>query len=131
MLAPFVVDNVDSELGQSVVLYVASLGLGFWCGRALSGWRNGSYAMIAAAFGVGILAALWVYLDARYPSAPFLYEAWGIRFGLAGGLVFLGGLLAGDMVERNSISPTAGLLASLASLAGAIVGLLRTLAEIG
>jgi hypothetical protein len=128
-LTPFLVDQVDSELAQLFLFYLASFGLGFWCGFALPGLRHASYVALAVAFGAAVMIALWIYLEARYPSAAFLFEAWGVRFGLGGGLVFVGGLLLGDMVERKKLSVGVTLLASLASLVGAILGILKTLSE--
>ena len=129
--APFVLDGVgNSELGQVMVLYLIAFPLGYWMGTVAPALRPRAYGILGASIGILTWIATLIYTSVFYPYAeavPVL--TWFVRFGLGVTLMLAGGAMFGDLVKREKFSFTSGVLASVVSLAGALIGLFQAMAD--
>ena len=128
--APFVLDAVDSELGQLIVLYLLAFPLGYWMGTAAPGMQPRAYGILGASIGILTWVATLIYTARFYPNAAAVpVQTWFVRFGLGVTLMLAGGAMFGDLVKREKLSLTSGFAASLIGLAGALIGLFQAIAD--
>jgi hypothetical protein len=123
ILSPFFVDQINSEVAQVIVLYLAAVLFGYYVGHVLAGRPPSTYAFLGSSLGLVVFLALLVYLSILYPGVEPLYLSWFIRFGVGLALVFIGGAFLGDLVARQRVSIGQGLLAAIISFIGTLIGI--------
>jgi hypothetical protein len=139
-LSPFVLGAILSilfpyagELTRAVVLLfgvcLATFPLGYWAGHALPGRHPRAYVLLGLCVGLveflPLLAIRVIFFGVGGLSEAVL--GWFILYESGVTLVFISGALFGDMIERRTLSSSAGLVAAAIGLLGAIIGLISTI----
>jgi hypothetical protein len=126
LIYPFAIDLFDGEAAQVVFGAVLGMAYGYTVGYVIPGRSKLLYLAVACLVGLAAWAATLVYVNIVYTGAPLL-GVWFFRFGVATALLFAGGALIGDLVQRKKFSLASGALAAGIALAGLIVSILQLL----
>ena len=126
LIYPFAIDLFEGEAAQVVFGAVLGMAYGYTVGYVTPGRSKLFYVVVACTVGLAAWAATLLYVTVLYTGAPLL-GIWFFRFGVATALLFAGGALVGDLVQRRKFSLTSGALAAGIALAGLIVSILQLL----
>jgi hypothetical protein len=124
VLAPFLLDAVDSEFGQLLALWLASVAVGYFVGYR-EARRGPAFAVLAGVgVGLGCWAASLAYASLLYSVADPPAGAWFIRFCIGVALVVASAALFGRAAARKRIRVDLAALASVMTIVGVVVQVL-------